>query len=75
MLRGGRGPFYECLSEERGALQAPVDPGIVAAAFGHRRNARILLKLGGRGVTVALFAEGDKEAGSTDSPSSWQGSQ
>jgi len=52
-----------------------VDPGIVAAAFGHRRKARVLLKLVGRGVTVALFAEGDEEAGSKDGPSSWQGSQ
>jgi hypothetical protein len=75
MLRGCCGPFHECLSEERGALQAPVDPGIVAAAFGHRRNAPILLKLVGRGVTVALFAEGDEEAGSQDGPSAWQGSQ
>jgi hypothetical protein len=52
-----------------------VDPGIVAAAFGHRRHARILLQRVGRGVTVAWFAEGDQEAGSQDGPSAWQGRQ
>jgi hypothetical protein len=48
---------------------------MVAAACGHRRNARVLLKRVGRGVTVALFAEGDEEGGSQDGPSAWQGSQ
>jgi hypothetical protein len=52
-----------------------VDPSIVAAAFRHRRDARVFLKLVGRGVTVALFAEGDEEAGSKNGPSSWQGSK
>ena len=52
-----------------------MDPGLVAAAFGHRRKARILWTLVGRGVTVALFAAGDEEAGSKDGPSAWQGSQ
>ncbi|HEX9869477.1 MAG TPA: hypothetical protein VGC99_12965 [Candidatus Tectomicrobia bacterium] len=47
----------------------------MAAAFGHRRHARLRLTLVGRGVTVAWFAEGDEEAGSQDGPSAWPGSQ
>jgi len=40
-----------------------MDPSCVAAAFGYRGDAGVLLELIGGGVTVALFAEGDKEAG------------
>jgi hypothetical protein len=74
MRRGGRGPCHERLAEERGALPAPVDPRIVAAACSHRREARGLLTLVGRGGTVALVAAGDEEAGSTNGSSSWHGS-
>ena len=50
-----------------------MDPGLVAAAFGHRRNARILLELIGRGIAVALFAEGDEETRGKDGASAWEG--
>ena len=66
-------PFNERLAQECGALETPVDPGLVAAPFGHGRNARILLQLIGRGVAVALFAEGDEQPGGEDGPCSWEG--
>src|SRR5258705_5637002 len=39
----GRCPFDKGLSQERGTLHAPVHPALLAAAFGHRCNARVLL--------------------------------
>jgi hypothetical protein len=50
-----------------------VDPGCVAAACRHRRNASILLECLSGSVAVALFATGDEEAGGQDGPSAWQG--
>ena len=71
MLRGFSRPFHERLSQEGGTLEAPVNPGRVAAAFRHRRDASVLLELSGRGVAVALFAEGDEETGGKDCTSAW----
>jgi hypothetical protein len=73
MPRGFCRPFDERLSQELGALEAPVDPDFVAAPFRHRRNASILLEFLSGSVAVALFAKGDEEAGGKDGPSSWQG--
>jgi hypothetical protein len=47
-------------------LEAPVHPGLLAAAFGHRRNARILLQCGGAGRAFPLFVEGDEQPGGED---------
>src|SRR5438128_11133247 len=70
---GFRSPLDKRLSQELWALEAPVDPGLLAAAFRDRRNARIFLEFVGGGKAVPLFAEGDEEAGGKNSPSPWQG--
>ena len=44
-------------------LEAPVDPGLLPAAFGDRCHTRLLLQCGGRGIACALVAKGDEEAG------------
>src|SRR4029434_11073310 len=66
-------PLHKRLSEECGALEAPVDPAFLAAAFGDRRDAGVLLELGGGGIAFALLAKGDKEAGSEDGSGTWEG--
>jgi hypothetical protein len=48
-----------------------VNPGRVAAAFRHRRDASILLERIGRGVAVAWFAESDEETRGKDGTSAW----
>jgi hypothetical protein len=73
MPRGFRRPFDERLSHECGALETPVNPGLVAAAFRHRRNAGIPLQLISRGVAVAWFAKGDEETWGKDGASAWEG--
>jgi hypothetical protein len=73
MPRGFRRPFDERLAQELGALKTPVNPGLVASAFRHRRNASILLQLISRGVAVALFAKGDEETWGKDGSSAWEG--
>lgn len=52
-------PFDEGLAQEGGAAIAPVDGGLVAAAFGDGRHASILLERGGVGEALSAFAEGD----------------
>ena len=44
MPRGFRRPLHERLAQERRALEAPVHPGLLATAFGDRRNARVFLQ-------------------------------
>ena len=73
MPDGFRGPFDERLSEERGALQAPVDPGLLAAAFGYWRDTGVFLEFLGGGIAFALFAKGDEEPGGKDGARAWQG--
>ena len=73
MANGFGGPFYERLSQEGGALPAPMDPSFVPAAFRHRRDTRILLEFIRGGVAFPLFTERDEEAGGKDSASAWQG--
>ena len=72
MADGFAGPFHEGLSEELRALEAPVDPTRVPTAFGDRRNARILLEVGGGGIALALFAKGDEETRGEDGTGAWE---
>jgi hypothetical protein len=60
------GPLDERVPEELWTLEAPVHPGLLAAAFGDRRDPRIFLQVGGRGIAFPLFAEGDKQPGGED---------
>ena len=73
MPGGFRRPLDKRLSQELWTLEAPVDPGLLAAAFRHRRHARIFLEFVGGGKAFPLFAEGDEEAGSKHGPRPWQG--
>src|SRR5690348_4860656 len=54
---GQGGPLDEGLTQELRTLQAPVHPGLVAAALGDRSDTGILLDLVGTGVALTLFAE------------------
>ena len=73
MPNGFSGPFHERVSQECGALPTPMDPGLIAAAFRHWRDASILLEFIGGGVAFTLFAEGDEQARGKDRTSTWQG--
>jgi len=55
-------PFDESLTQECGASQPPVDPVLLAAAFGDWRDARVFLKLRGARVALPLFSEGNKQS-------------
>ena len=66
MADGLAGPFHEGLAEELRALEAPVDPAHISAPFGDGRHPRILLKLRGGGIALALFAKGDEETWGED---------
>ena len=66
-------PLHKRLSQERRTLEAPVDPGFLAAAFRHWRNTRIFLEFLGRSVAFPLFAKGHEEARGKDGPGAWQG--
>jgi len=70
---GCRRPLDKRLSQAFWPLEAPVDSGLLAAAFRDRRNARIFLEFVGGGKAFPLFAEGDEEAGSKNGPSTWPG--
>src|SRR5205823_14763901 len=59
MPRGFRRPFHEGLAEELRALEAPVDPRLLAATFGDGCNTGVPLEFGGRRIAVALFPKGD----------------
>ena len=48
-------------------------PGFLAAAFRHRRDARILLARIGGGVALPRFAAGDEETRGQDCLGAWQG--
>ena len=66
------GPLHERLPEELRTLETPVHPGLLAAAFGHRRDPRIFLPFSGGGVAFSLFAEGDEEPGGEDGARPWE---
>ena len=53
------GPLHERLAQKLRALETPVDPGLLAAAFGDGRDPGILLQSGGGRIPFALFPEGD----------------
>ena len=62
-VRDGAGdPLDEGLAKEGRARPAPVDPVLVAAAFGDGRDAGVLLEGGGVGEALALLAEGGEQA-------------
>ena len=71
MPGGFRRPLSKRVSQERRTLEAPVDPGLLAAAFCHWRNPSLFLAFLGRSVAVPLFAKGHEEARGTDSTSAW----
>ena len=73
MPGGFRRPLHTRVAQERRTLEAPVDPGFLAAAFRHGRNPRIFLEFLGRSVAFPLCATGHEEAGGTDGPGAWQG--
>jgi hypothetical protein len=68
-------PLPERVSQARGALEAPVHPGCVATAFGHRRDTGVCWERSRGGVAVAWFAAGGAESGREDGASAWQGVQ
>ena len=53
------GLFNECLSEELGATEAPVHPGLVARGFRHRRDAGISAQRVTRREACPVFSKGD----------------
>jgi hypothetical protein len=73
MPGGCRRPLHARLSPELWTLEAPVAPGLLAAALRHRRHARLFWEGGGGGKACAWFAEGDEAAGRQHGPSPWQG--
>jgi hypothetical protein len=68
-------PLDEGLSEEGGALIAPVDGGLVAAAFGDGGDAGVLLERGGIWEALTALAEGDEEAWGKGGASARQGAE
>jgi hypothetical protein len=68
-----RRPFDERVPEELWTLETPVHPGLLATPFGHRRNPGIFLEVGGGGIALALFAEGDEQPRGEDGTRSWEG--
>jgi hypothetical protein len=71
MADGCTGPFHEGLAEELRALEPPMDPTRVPAAFGDRRHARILLELRGGGLACAWFANSHEEPRGEDRTGAW----
>src|SRR5512140_1454251 len=59
---GLAGPLDEGLAEESGGDEAPVRPGLVAAAFDDRRDTGALLHRSGVGKTVTVLAEGGEKS-------------
>src|SRR5215475_10446441 len=54
MPGGCRRPLDKRLAQELGTLEAPVDPGLLAAAFCHWRNTRLFLERVGGGQAFPL---------------------
>jgi hypothetical protein len=65
------GPLDARVPRDLGALEAPVPPGLLAAAFGHRRHPRVFWPCGG-GRAVAWFAAGDAQPGGDDGTRAWE---
>jgi hypothetical protein len=60
------GPLDERLPQELWTLEAPVHPGLLAAACGHRRDPGILLQCGGGRRAFSWFAKGGEQPGGED---------
>ena len=73
MADGFRSPCHAGWAAEWRTLEAPVDPGLLAAPFCDRRDARALWECSGGCRAFPLFAAGDEEAGSEDGASAWAG--
>lgn len=73
MPRGFRCPFHEGLAEELRALEAPVDPRLLAATFCDGCNTGVPLECSGRRLAVALFPKGDEQPGGEDGPRAREG--
>ena len=73
MPRGFRRPFHEGLAEELRALEAPVDPRLLAATFCDGCNTGVPLACSGRRRAVALFTKGDEQPGGEDGPRAREG--
>src|SRR6266705_2335233 len=59
---GGAGPFDKGLPEERGTLQSPVDPVLLATALGDRSDAGVALNLAGALIALTLFTESGEQS-------------
>jgi hypothetical protein len=68
-------PLDEGLAEEGGALIAPVNGGLVAAAFGDEGDAGALLDRGSVWEALTALAEGDEEARGKGGASARQGAE
>ena len=53
------GPLHERLAQKLRALETPVDPRLLAAAFGDGRDPGLFLQGGGGRIPFALFPESD----------------
>jgi hypothetical protein len=72
---GFRRPLDKRVAQQLGTLEAPVDPGRLAAAFRDRRHARLFWECVSGGKAVPWCADGHAAAGSKHGPSPWQGVQ
>src|SRR5713101_1755602 len=66
-------PLHKRLADELWTLEAPMDPGFLAAAFRHWRDAGVLLEFSGGRIACPLFAEGDEEPRGKDGARTWKG--
>jgi hypothetical protein len=70
---GFRRPRHTRVAQERRTLEAPVAPGLLAAACRHGCNPRLLLACLGSSVACPWCAKGHAAARGTDGPGPWQG--
>jgi hypothetical protein len=66
-------PLDARVPEELWTREAPGHPGLLAAAFSHRRDPRICLQCGGGGIAFPWFAEGDEQPGGDAGARAWEG--
>lgn len=55
------GPLNERLSQKLWTAPAPMDCALVAAAFGHWRDTRVLLQIRCTGIAITLIAKRDHQ--------------
>jgi hypothetical protein len=72
MAEGCAGPCHEGLAKTLRALESPVDPARLPAAFSDGGHARILLELRGGGIACTWFATGDEETRGEDGSGAWE---